>query len=296
MRISNQQVTDMREYQVNNAYDLLTQAQTVLSTGRQINSPADNPAGTGTALSLQDQLAQNAAFLTTANDAESWMQTTSNALNGVNSALLSVRTLGVQGANDTLTQDERAALANQVGQLIQQGVQAANATYNGQYVLSGQKTLTIPFTAATAGDGSTSVTYQGDGGAINRELNSGMVSQINVPGSNALPGVFSAMSQLQSDLLTGSAATISGDLATIDRAQSGLLLAQTTGGAITNRITAVQGSLQTAVTTLTTQYSGIVNADFAKATVDFSARSTTYQAALTAAARVVQSSLMDFLK
>jgi flagellar hook-associated protein 3 FlgL len=296
MRISDQQVNDMRVYQVNNAYESLTQAQTALSTGRQINAPSDNPAGTGTALSLQDQLSQNAAFLTTANDAESWMQTTSNALNGVNSALLQVRTLAVQGANDTLTQDERTALANQVGQLIQQGVQAANATYNGQYVLSGQKTLTIPFTASTATTGAVTVSYQGDSGAITRELSAGVTSRINVAGSTALPTVFSAMSQLQSDLLTGNATTISGDLTTIDQAQSGLLLAQTTAGATTNRITAAQGSLQSAVTNLTNQYSGIVNADFAKATVDFNARNTTYQAALTTAAKVVQTSLMDFLK
>src|SRR5665213_3624975 len=244
MRISDQQVTDLRVYEVNNAYESLTQAQTVLSTGRQINAPSDNPTGTGTALSLQDQLSQNAAFLTTANDAESWMQTTSNALNGVNSSLLQVRTLAVQGANDTLTQDERTALAAQVGQLIQQGVEAANATYNGQYVLSGQKTLTIPFTAATAANGAVTVTYQGDSGTINRELSAGVTSQINVAGSTALPAVFSAMSQLQSDLLSGNASTISGDLSTIDHAQSGLLLAQTTAGATTNRITAAQGSLQ----------------------------------------------------
>lgn len=295
MRISDQQVADLRNYEVNNSYDLLTQAQTVLSSGRQINSPADNPAGTGTALSLQDELAQNAAFTATANDTQSWMQTTTNALNGVNDTLLSVRTLGVQGANGTLTADERQALANQVGQLIQQGIQSANATYNGQYVLSGQKTLTIPFTTTTSG-GMTSVTYQGDSGAINRELNSGQVSQVNVPGSNALPAVFSAMSQLQTDLLAGDSATISGDLATIDKAQSGLLLAQTTAGAITNRVTAVQGSLQSQNTSLTAQWSGIVDANFAQAAVTFNERQATYQAALTAAAKVVQSSLMDFLK
>jgi flagellar hook-associated protein 3 FlgL len=296
VRISDQQVTDLRVYEVNSAYESLTQAQTVLSTGRQINTPSDNPVGTGTALGLQARLSQNAAFLTTANDAESWMQTTSNALNGVNSALLQVRTLAVQGANDTLTPDERTALAAQVGQLIRQGVEAANATYNGQYVLSGRQTLTIPFTAATATTGAVTVTYQGDSGTLNRELSTGVTSQINVAGSTALPAVFSAMSQLQSDLLSGNASTISGDLSTIDQAQSGLLLAQTTAGAITNRITAVQGSLQIAVTNLTNQYSGIVNADFAKATVDFNARNTTYQAALTTAAKVVQSSLMDFLK
>ncbi len=296
MRISDQQVTNLREYEVNNAYEGLTQAQTVLSTGRQINTPSDNPAGTGTALSLQDQLSQNAAFLTTANDAESWLQTTSNALNGVNSALLQVRTLAVQGANDTLTQDERTALAAQVGQLIQQGVQSANATYNGQYVLSGQKTLTIPFAATTATTGAVTVAYQGDSGTINRELSAGVTSQINIAGSTALPAVFSAMSQLQSDLLTGNATTISGDLTTIDQAQSNLLLAQTTAGAITNRVTAAQGSLESSTLNLTSQYSNIVNANFANATVDFNARNTTYQAALTTAAKVVQTSLMDFLK
>ncbi|HEY8285521.1 MAG TPA: flagellar hook-associated protein FlgL [Chloroflexota bacterium] len=295
MRISEQQVADLRNFEVNSAYDQLIQAQTTLSSGRQINAPSDNPAGTGTALSLQDELAQNTAFTSTANDTESWMQTTTNALNGVNDALLAVRTLGVQGANGTLTADERTALANQVGQLIQQGAQSANATYNGQYVLSGQKTLTVPFTTATSG-GLTTVAYQGDSVPISRELSSGLVSQVSIPGSNALPAVFGAMSQLQADLLGGDSATISGDLATIDKAQGGLLLAQTTAGAITNRVTAVQGSLQSQHTTLTAQWSGIVDANFAQASVTFNQRLATYQASLTAAGKVVQSSLMDFLK
>ena len=49
MRISDQQIIALTQFQMNADYDQLSQAQTVLATGRQINTPSDNPIGAATA-------------------------------------------------------------------------------------------------------------------------------------------------------------------------------------------------------------------------------------------------------
>src|SRR5690348_9190347 len=140
MRISDQQMLAQSQYQMNADYEQLAQAQLVLSTQRQINTPADNPVGAAAALELQDHQAQTDSFNTTATDTLGWLQTTDTGLSTINDTLIQVRSLAVQGGDAALTQDQRQAMAANVAQLLQTAVQAANATYDGRYVLSGYKT------------------------------------------------------------------------------------------------------------------------------------------------------------
>jgi len=57
MRVSDQQITNLERYDINAAYDRLAQAQTTLSTGKAINTPADNPSGAAAAVELQGNVA-----------------------------------------------------------------------------------------------------------------------------------------------------------------------------------------------------------------------------------------------
>lgn len=294
MRISDQQAVAMREYQVNSSYERLAQAQTVVATDRNINAPSDDPYGTAVALRLQGSLNQNTMFTSTASDSLSWMQATTTALSGVTDALTQARTLAVQGANGTLTADQRQALAANIGQLVQQGIQSANTDNAGRYVLAGFQTGTVPFTlnAATG-----AVTYNGDGGAMIREISPGVTMQVNTPGSTAVPAAFAAMIQLQNDLQNGNVAAIGGaDLTALDQASDGLLVTQASVGAGTTRITALQTTLQMQQNTLKAQYSDIVDADIAQASIDYNAAQATYQAAITVAGKSVEPSLLSFLQ
>jgi len=295
MRVSDQQITNLERYDINAAYDRLAQAQTTLSTGKAINTPADNPSGAAAAVELQGNVAQNTAFSATASDTLNWLQATDASLGGVNDVLVQARTLAVQGANGTLTSDQRAAIANSVQQLLGQAVQSANGTYGNRYVLGGYQTNTPPFTVNTSGP--TGVTYQGDNNAIQREVAPGQTMQINTTGSTALPAVFAALSKLHDDLQSNNTAALGGaDLQSIDDAHTGLLTTQATVGARVNQVQAVQGQLETSGLNLSGQLSNLVDADYAQAAIDFSSRQATYQAALTAAAKAVQPSLLEFLK
>lgn len=295
MRISDQQISSTLKYQMNASYDQLSQAEIVLATQKQLNTPADNPVGTGVVLDLQAQLAQNTQFQATATDTQSWLQTSEQALSGVNDILVQARTLAVQGANDTLTTDERQTLGAQVGQLIQQAVQTANANYDGRYVLSGQQTSTVPFVADSQ-SGVTSVTYQGDEAPMMREIGRGQTMQVNTPGGSALSSVFSALTTLQQDLQSGDASTISGDLQTLDQAHSSLLLTQTVVGSRMSYMQSVQTSLQNVSQSMTQQSSQITDADLAQATINFSTQQAAYQAVLAAAGKMTPPTLLDFLK
>ncbi len=294
MRISDRQIVATREYQINSAYENLARAENVVSTDRNVNSPADDPYGTSIALRLQASEDQNTQFSSTASDTLAWLQSTTSALEGVNSALTQARALAVQGGDGTLTTDEMQTLATQVGQLVQEGIQSANTDYAGRYVLSGFQTSTVPFSLNTS---TNSVDYSGDNGAIVREVSPGVTMQINTPGSTAVPAAFAAMIQLETDLQSGNTSSVTGaDLTAIDSASSGILVAQASVGAATTRVTALQTTLSTQLSALKDQYSNIVDADLAQASITYTSDQATYQAALTVAGKSVEPSLLSFLQ
>ena len=293
MRVTDQQMAQQMKDQIDSAYTLMSQTQTQLATGKRINTPSDDPVGTAVVLDLQGRLAQNTQFSTTATDTQQWLQTTDSALSGVSTALTQARTLGVQAANQALTLDEQQAIATNIAQLIQQAVDSANGSYAGRYVLSGTQTTTLPFSYNSANN---VVSYQGDSAPIQREISPGVMMTINTSGGAALNPAFAAMTKLYQDVQSGNSSQISADLAPIDSAQSQLMVSQANVGASLNRIQAVQTSLQSTNFNLTSQSSNLSDVDFASASVDFSERQAAYQAILQASAKVVQPSLIEFLK
>jgi len=293
MRISEQQIIALTQYDMNAAYESMAQAQTTLATGKTINTPSDNPIGAAVALQLQGHIDQNTGFEQTASDSLGWLQATDAGLSGVNDVVLQARTLAVQGVNGALTNSQRKDIVANVDQLIQQAMQSANGTYGQRYVLGGFASDKPPF---IGGQNGAVPTFQGDpNGQINREVAPGQTMQVNTTG-DVLNPVFQALTQIRNDLQSGNTAALGGaDLQQIDSAHDGLLMAQTTVGARINRVQAVQDTLQMAGLNLSGQLSQTVGADFAQASVTFAERQATYQAALTVASKVIQPSLLEFL-
>ena len=103
-----------------------------LSTGRRINSAADDAAGLAIAASFTSQIRGMAQGVRNANDGISLAQTAEGALDEVTNMLQRMRELTVQRSNETYSttdianiDSERDALASQINSVIE------NTTFNG---------------------------------------------------------------------------------------------------------------------------------------------------------------------
>lgn len=116
-----------------------------LSTGLRINSAKDDAAGLAISERFTTQIRGLNQAIRNANDGISFSQTAEGALGTVGDALQRIRELSVQAINDTNSPQDRAALNNEVGQLIAEVNRIANTTqFNGQNVLDGSlSTLTF---------------------------------------------------------------------------------------------------------------------------------------------------------
>ena len=111
----------------------MAQAMERLSTGKRINSGADDPAGIAVAARLEAAARADRVGVRNANDAISLLQTWSSAGQNILSGIMRMKELAVQGATDTLQGPDRLALDDEYFQLGTEWSRiATNTRWNGQ--------------------------------------------------------------------------------------------------------------------------------------------------------------------
>ena len=93
-----------------------------LSSGKQINSPSDNPVGAAQATSLQSDLNQLGQYTTNQNQATQLLNNASSTMTSFINVMQSARTTLVQAGNGTMSDADRSALAAQLQQDMNQMV------------------------------------------------------------------------------------------------------------------------------------------------------------------------------
>ncbi|AOK45604.1 MULTISPECIES: flagellin [Burkholderia] len=123
---------------LNGSQSALSQAITRLSSGKRINSAADDAAGLAISARMQTQINGLNQGVSNANDGVSMVQTASSALSSLTSGLQRIRQLAVQASTGTLSSTDQAALQKEVSQQIAEVNRIASQTnYNGKNILDG---------------------------------------------------------------------------------------------------------------------------------------------------------------
>jgi flagellin len=111
---------------------------TQLSSGKRVNSAADDAAGYAIATSLNTQAAAASTASDNIQDAYNATNVAQGALQQLTGVLQQVNNLAVQGVNSFLSPADRADLQAQSNQLIQQAnTIASSVNFNGQPLLNG---------------------------------------------------------------------------------------------------------------------------------------------------------------
>ena len=109
-----------------------------LSTGLRINSAADDAAGLAISEKMRSQINGLNMAVRNAQDGISMLQTAEGALSEVHSILQRMRELSVQAANDTLTQQDRQYIQQEIDQLKSEINRTSTATqFNKKRLLDG---------------------------------------------------------------------------------------------------------------------------------------------------------------
>jgi len=218
---------------LNTSGSALTTAITRLSSGKAINSAADDPAGLAISTSLQTAINGLTQGVSNANDAVSMVETASTGLSQITSSLQTISQLADEAAGGTLSSSNQAALQQEVTQQISEVNRlASQTTYNGVNLLNGTagnvsvqvgadvgQTISINLSqgvsAASIGSGAVSAgTVVGSlsgldlnaNGTANSTGGTGAITQINIVANGT--GGFSYTNQNDQAISSTAAATL----------------------------------------------------------------------------------------
>jgi len=274
----------------------LAKTQEQLSTGRVVNRPSDSPADATTAMRLRSELTTQRQQLRNAEDGRGWLGQVDASIQSSIDQVRRARNLALQGASaGSGSPQAREALAAEIDQLRDSLVGLANTTYLGRPVFGGITAGSAAYDAAG--------TYVGTPGAVTRAVADGVTVRVDADAADVFgatgPGtttVFEDLTALSAALRAGDTSAIQAGIAqtqvAMDRMTTALADVGTRAARIDRAVDVVEGVRLRTTTTL----SSIENVDLPRAIVDLQLQETAYQAALAATARVMQPSLLDFLR
>jgi flagellar hook-associated protein 3 len=179
-----------RELQL--ALTAIAHEQAMLSSGKRIVAPADDPGGAAQAVTIRSRQAANAQFQKNIAAATAILSAGDNALRSVADTVTQAKEAAVQGASDTNDALARQSIGAKVNQILETLVSLANSrSGTGTFLFGGQESTTAPYsTARDSGGQITSVTPNPRG--IDTPTPAGVVDGITVSTTVSGTAIFGA--------------------------------------------------------------------------------------------------------
>lgn len=232
---------------LNSATRSMQKAMRNLSTGKRINSAADDPAGFAMATNMNSQITGMTQAVRNAKDGLSLAQTAEGALDAVTAMAQRMRELAVGAASGSYTPTDRAAMQAEVEQIKKQMTETLQrARFNGIAL----------FDTAAAGTGSGTPGTPGFGNAVRLQVGSGSGDTLDLVTDNIdMSWTASASITTPADANT-MMTTMDDFLKTLTGAQAGL-------GAQQNGLEATIAGLTANITNMSEAVGRIMDADYA---------------------------------
>jgi flagellar hook-associated protein 3 FlgL len=287
----------------------LSKYQDQLSTGKKISVPSDDPVVAARALKLRTDVSKVKQYQKNITDATSWLDATDDTLGKIGDVLQRARELSVEAANSSNTVDDTQKIALEMTQLKAQVIQLANTTYAGRYIFSGYKTdqKLINDDSTSPDYGKFTISVDTDRERIAYEVGVGDSINVNITGGelfnnngDATAGIESTMIQLFDDVIadmnSGNFSGISGHLDDFDLEMNNVLRARADVGARQNRVDLTNDRMSNDLVNFTDLMSKNEDVDVAETIMNMKNEENVYQASLAGGARIIQQSLVDFLR
>jgi len=259
------------------------------SSGKSIANLSDNPLAAGQLVLSNAQIADLDQFSYSISTVQGSLNTADSALNSVVGSLTQ--------AGGTLSSTELQALGQQVDQVLQQVVGLANTTYQGNYVFAGTAVKQQPYNSSGvyAGNSSVNSVEVGEGQTVSLGLSGSAI--FGAPSAAGQPDLtFQYLSNLSSDIKAGDYNAITADITNVQSSLNNVIAQRSSYGDILQQLNSDSTNLSQQKLTLQQYQTNLIGVDEAQVATNLTQSQTTLEAAIAAASRVSQDSLINYLK
>lgn len=307
MRITNSMLVRNMMTNLSRSMSRMHQYETQLATGKRITKISQDPVGVIKSLQARKNLSKSVQYKENAEDAQSVLDFTETALMDINNLLKRAYELTVNAPNDTNTPSEREAIAVEIDQIKHQLINTLNATYGSQHIFGGYNVATAPFREIngtflyngedlTNGDATTLEAFSQE--SIEYLVGNNVSMDITMSGARVVGHGQDNMIQLLADLSTALRDDVPVDsfVGRLQESQEHILSLVAEIGGKSNRIDSILDRFDSDIISYEEIKSRMEDIDQTETIMLFKMEEAVFRTALAVGARVIQPSLVDFLR
>lgn len=331
MRITNKMTTASVLTNIEKNTETMLKTNEKLSSGKRIAIPQDDPIGAVRAMGYRSDLEEIDQYITNVNNAETFINATDVAVGQITDILQRSRELAVKAANDSLDQTSRDAVAEEITQLLDEVIGLSNSKVGDRYIFGGYETTEAPFKgyigskdSTVGGSGpdltdangkvrtdinsknTTVVEYRGDNGELLVEIDEGVLLSYNQSGKEVFTeghNIFDTLMNLRDSIYNGEVNDADGDgisiesqIEELDKSITGLLRDRAEVGAKMHRLGQGELKLKNQKINVTDLLANTEDTDVTKSIMDLKTQESIQSLSLDVGSRIIQPTLMDFLR
>ena len=271
----------------------LAEAQLRANTLQKNTRLSDDPAAAADSMAVRAAQAQTAQNGRNIDNGDAWLTTINSALDTSVSLLQRVQALTIQGANGTMSPEAKEAIAVELDSIRADLLGQANTKLLGRTIFAGSSDAGSAFVDGTP------PTFTGEpGSTVQRRISGATTVRVDADGAaifgTGADSVFTLISKISTGLRAG--ADISTDIGTVNKALDNVIGQRSVVGARHAELLRAKDTNASALVDLESQRSGIEDLDLGRAILDLKAQELAYQASLSVTGKVLQTTLMDFLR
>jgi flagellar hook-associated protein 3 FlgL len=281
--------------------EAMLQRQEQIATQKRINRPSDDPSGMGRVLAGRSTLATIGQYTDNIKQGKTRLEFSEKTLKLVDELVQQARRIADEKSASGVTADERQFAATQVKEIFDQVLQLANSKFGDRYMFSGDKTSTRPF-AIEDPDDPYRVSYQGDDGSFRYPIADGVEVTVDADGRNYFQNadggvnIFGQLRDLITGLENGDLAQIRATIDPLEDAHVQIMNKRSEAGPKLYRLQATEEHWVNMKNTVQSAIGREEDVDVTQAIIELKNLETAYQSTMAAASRIIQPSLVNFLK
>lgn len=292
MRVTQSMLSSNMLRNLTQSYEKMGKQQDQIATQKKISRPSDDPVVAMKGVLYRRNLNEVEQFKRNFSEAYNWAENTDSSLDKANQAMQRLRELLVQTSNDTYDADQRRATKAEIEQLKGHLEEIGNTKFGDKYLFNGTDTTSKPIDSANG-------VYPENNGAVEIELSKGVHIKVNVDGTSVFSkemfdDIDRIIATMEDEDTTGD--DINNYLTNMDAHMTNLSNERSSLGARYNRIELMDSRVSEQEVIATKVMSENEDIDFEKVITDMKVQESVHRAALSVGSRIIQPSLMDFLR
>jgi len=332
MRITNKMLSNnfLRDMRTN--LNNMNTLQGQMTSGKQITRPSDDPFKATRIMQMHSDIDANKQYNNNIKDSINWLDTTDTALGQVGDVVGRIEELLVSAGNGAYSINERKAIKDEINQKIGEVSQILNTNFDGKYIFGGTRGTSKPVGVETkdalGNPQNTKLIYSNiNGGALDLsnlsdatdtntiqynqinsqllvEVSQGVTMDYNITapqvinyGTGANENLMNLFKNITDHLdANDTKALTNEDLTDIKAAMTNILKVRSEVGSKQNRMESAESRNVDQNFNMTEILSRTEDIDITEKTMEYATMQTIYMASLQTSAKVLQPSLLDYLR